>query len=142
MTDKTKADWLREFADAMEKDPDGWFMAFEYREGDPSLIARPESGNQLLYALSAGCPIRRRPRTVTRFDRHGERVELPEPLRERPKSNQRFYVLLSLVHIEERDAGTGVSDGYLRQGQCFASHSDAQAWADYFRSLLEGRDDD
>lgn len=114
MSDKTKADWIREFADAMEADPDGWWRGYEWRDGMEWLI--PADPTRLPYAVLRGHFIRRRPRTVTRYDRHGEAVELPASV----VGGEVF----AYIGLEAKD-----------------KHADAKAWADYFRSLLETGDD-
>lgn len=110
---KTKAEWLREFADAMEADPDNWFNGYE-RKYDEWMTCR--YWHEVFTAFAAGTEIRSKPRTVTRYDRNGKEVELPD-LENR------------LVCVEVWVEGSN-------ELPC------AKEWRDHFSSLLEANDHD
>lgn len=62
----TKAEWLREFADAMEADPEWWWKQYEYIGFGEQEMQQAHSERELLNAISEDRIIRRTPLTVTR----------------------------------------------------------------------------
>lgn len=113
--DKSKADWLRKFADAMEADPEGWWKQYEVQFTLGKWEVCASGASQLpRIVTNYDYPIRRRSRTVTRYDRHGKAVELPDL-----RGNFRVTIDTS-EHLA----------------------ADGAKWLDYFRSLLEANDHD
>lgn len=111
---KTKADRLREFADAMEARPLDWWRDYEWECLSGSWASILNESQALFAAITGPLVIRKRPRTVTRFDRNGKEVELPD-LENR------------LVCVEVWVEGSN-------ELPC------AKEWRDHFSSLLEAND--
>ena len=103
----TQPQLMRQIADAMERNPEGWFREFEYFNYQDDEWETLKSEHDLPHPLLYGV-VRPKPRTYTL---HVE--EMPEPLREEPRSGKRVY-LVSLL------TGNVVSadwDGSRRMGQ-------------------------
>ena len=79
-----KPELLRNIADAMEKDPDGWWRTFEIEYG--GIWSPPIGPNDLLQKIITGSA-RTRPQTIT------INVEVPEPMQSEPEYGERYWYL-------------------------------------------------
>ena len=100
-----KPELMRQIADAMEKDPDGWWREFEYLP--PAGWEKVACKNHLWQAIQVNYEVRPRPRTI-RID-----VEVPEPMREHPKKGDPYWYL-SFQHDVLPSIWHGVGVDHLR----------------------------
>ena len=79
-----KPELLRNIADSMEKDPDGWWRKFEIEYG--GIWSPPIGPNDLLQKIIIGS-VRPLPHTIT------INVEVPEPMQSEPEVGQSYYFI-------------------------------------------------
>ena len=126
-----KPELMRQIADAMEQDPDGWWREFEYPDRSGAYhqhISEPDLFNSLMYHAK----IRPRPRTV-RID-----VEVPEPMREYPNHGESYWSPSTVA--ESGCLERQWTDGYLdrrifQRGIWPTEHEAQQAAAAIFGAL-------
>ena len=102
-----KPELMRQIADAMERNPEGWWREFEFYFDGLSQWYRFNSENDVYDHLYRGMRIRPRPRTI-RID-----VEVPEPMREHPKKGDPYWYL-SFQHDVLPSIWHGVGVDHLR----------------------------
>ena len=121
MSNYTKPQLMRQIADAMERNPEGWWEEFEFWGTASQSWISCQSVAQALG--QAGCTqVRPKPRTYTLH------IEgMPEPLREEPKFNEVHYVLW-LGNASPLKAVWEGSDGdfaRLKRGLCYPDEATA-----------------
>ena len=114
---------MRQIADAMEQDPEGWWNDFEWVNMHGRVMDPPEPGN-LFYAMSMDREVRPKPRTYTLHVK-----EMPEPLREEPEPGKEVWYIDPASEFPVRRTkwrGQEYSVRLLNAGLCYPDETTAR----------------